>query len=124
MYQLGKEMATRIELRSPDPACNPYLAFASMLAAGFEGIKNNYKLPNPVEENIYNMSEKQRKRKRIKTLPASLLEALNEFKKSEFMREVLGEHIFTTLVGNKTMEWDRFRMAVTDYEIKNYLPSL
>jgi glutamine synthetase len=124
MYQLGKERATRVELRSPDPACNPYLAFASMLAAGYEGVKNNYQLPEPVEENIFDMSVKQRKRRRIKTLPASLNESLDIFKRSEMMRDILGEHIFTTLIGNKTMEWDRFRTAVTDYEISNYLPKL
>jgi len=124
MYQLGKERATRVELRSPDPACNPYLAFATMLAAGYEGVKNNYQLPDPVEENIFDMSVKQRKRRRIKTLPASLSESLEIFKRSELMREILGEHIFKTLISNKTMEWDRFRTAVTDYEITNYLPKL
>jgi len=124
MYQLGKEKATRVELRSPDPACNPYLAFAVMLAAGMEGIKNKYPLPDPVEENIFEMDERQRRRKRIKILPSSLFEALQEFKKSSLMKEVLGEHIFTTLIKNKMVEWDRFSTAVTDYEINNYLPTL
>ncbi|GAG28233.1 unnamed protein product [marine sediment metagenome] len=124
MYKLGREKATRAELRSPDPACNPYLAFAVMLAAGYEGIKKGYPLPEPVEENIYEMDAKKLKRKRIDTLPASLLQALSEFKKSKLMKEVLGDHVFNALVGNKTMEWDRFRMAVTDFEIKNYLPVL
>ncbi|UCC80686.1 MAG: glutamine synthetase [Candidatus Zixiibacteriota bacterium] len=124
MYQLGKEKATRVELRSPDPACNPYLAFASMLSAGLEGIKNKYPLPEPVEENIFEMDERQRRRKRIKTLPSSLFEALQEFKKSTLMKEILGEHIFTTLIKNKTVEWQRFSTAVTDYEINNYLPTL
>ena len=124
MYQLGKEQATRVELRSPDPACNPYLAFAVMLAAGLEGIKNKYPLPDPVEENIFEMDERQRRRKRIKILPSSLFEALQEFKKSNLMKEILGEHIFTTLIKNKAVEWDRFSTAVTDYEINNYLPTL
>ena len=124
MYQLGKEQATRVEIRSPDPACNPYLAFAVMLAAGMEGIKNRYPLPDPVEENIFEMDERQRRRKRIKILPSSLSEALQEFKKSNLMKEILGEHIFTTLIKNKTVEWDRFSTAVTDYEINNYLPTL
>ncbi|UCE67658.1 MAG: type I glutamate--ammonia ligase [Candidatus Zixiibacteriota bacterium] len=124
MYQLGKERATRVEIRSPDPACNPYLAFAVMLAAGLEGIKNKYPLPDPVEENIFEMDERQRRRKRIKILPSSLFEALQEFKKSNLMKEILGEHIFTTLIKNKTVEWDRFSTAVTDYEINNYLPTL
>jgi glutamine synthetase len=124
MYQFGHENATRIELRSPDPACNPYLAFAAMLAAGLEGIKKGYPLPEPVEENIFEMDSKQLKRKRIETLPGSLMEALNIFKRSELMREVLCDHIFDTLVSNKLVEWDNFRVAVTDYEIKNYLHSL
>jgi glutamine synthetase len=124
MYQLGRESATRIELRSPDPACNPYLAFAVMLAAGYDGIKKGYPLPEPIEENIFEMDTKQLKRHKIDTLPGSLMEALNYFRKSELMRETLGDHIFDTLVSNKTVEWDNFRVAVTDYEVKNYLPIL
>lgn len=124
MYQLGKEQATRVELRSPDPACNPYLAFAVMISAGMEGIKNKYPLGDPVEENIFEMDERQRRRKRIKILPSSLFEALQEFKKSDLMKEVLGDHVFNALVKNKTVEWERFSTAVTDYEIKNYLPTL
>jgi len=124
MYQLGKEKATRVELRSPDPACNPYLAFAVMLAAGMEGIKNRYPIPDPVEENIFEMDERQMKRRKIKVLPASLFEALQEFKKSSLMKEVLGEHIFSALIKNKNVEWQRFSTAVTDYEISNYLPTL
>jgi glutamine synthetase len=124
MYQVGRENATRIELRSPDPACNPYLAFAVMIAAGYEGIKKGYPLPEPVEENIFEMDTRQLKRKKIETLPASLMEALSVFKKSSLMKDVLGDHIFEALVNNKLVEWDRFRISVTDYEIKNYLPTL
>jgi glutamine synthetase len=124
MYQLGRESSTRIELRSPDPACNPYLAFAVMLAAGYEGAKKGYPLPEPIEENIFEMDDKQLKRKKIDTLPGSLMEALNFFRKSELMRETLGDHIFETLISNKMVEWDRFRTAVTDFEIKNYLGTL
>ncbi len=124
MYQLGHENATRIELRSPDPACNPYLAFAAMLAAGYDGIKKGYPLPDPVEENIFEMDSKALRRHKIDTLPGSLMEALNLFKKSELMKEVLCDHIFETLVNNKTVEWDNFRVAVTDFEINNYLKSL
>ncbi len=124
MYQLGHENATRIELRSPDPACNPYLAFAAMLAAGYDGIKKGYPLPEPVEENIFEMDTKALRRHKIDTLPGSLMEALNLFRKSELMKEVLCDHIFETLVNNKTVEWDNFRVAVTDFEINNYLKSL
>ncbi len=121
MYQLGKEKATRVELRSPDPACNPYLAFAVMLAAGMEGVKKGYPLPESIEENIFDMDDRQRKRRKIKVLPASLHEALQEFKKSDLMRETLGDHVFNTLIKNKTIEWERFSTAVTDYEIDSHL---
>lgn len=124
MYRLGKENATRIELRSPDPACNPYLAFAVMLAAGYDGVKKGYPLPDPIEENIFEMDSARLKRKRIGTLPASLLEAIELFRKSDLMKETLGEHIFNALLSNKRVEWDRFRTAVTDFEISHYLPVL
>ncbi|MEE9553777.1 MAG: glutamine synthetase family protein [candidate division Zixibacteria bacterium] len=124
MYRLGKESSTRVELRSPDPACNPYLAFAVMLSAGYEGIKKGYPLPNPIEENIFEMDNRKLKRKKIGTLPSSLIEAIGEFKKSSLMKEVLGDHVFNTLLSNKTLEWDKFRSAVTDFEINNYLAVL
>jgi glutamine synthetase len=124
MYQLGRESATRIEVRNPDPACNPYLAFAAMLAAGYDGIKKGYTLPEPVEENIFEMDTKALKRRKIDTLPGSLMEALNIFKKSELMKETLCDHIFEALINNKTVEWDNFRVAVTNYEIDNYLKVL
>lgn len=124
MYKPGKEAATRCEYRAPDPACNPYLAFAVMLAAGLKGIENNYKLPNPVEEDIYHMSEKDRKKKGIAELPGSLDEAVNELAKSAFLKETLGDHIFTKFIENKRIEWDNYRMHVSDYEIERYLPIL
>jgi glutamine synthetase len=95
-----------------------------MLAAGYEGIKKGYPLPDPVEENIFEMDAKALKRHKIDTLPGSLMEALNLFKKSDLLKEVLGDHIFETLVNNKTVEWDNFRVAVTDFEINNYLKAL
>jgi glutamine synthetase len=124
MYRVGKEKATRIELRSPDPACNPYLAFACMLAAGLEGIEKGYPLPDPVEENIFHMAEDDRQRRGITSLPGSLEEACGLAEKSALLRETLGEHIFRTLLANKRLEWDRYRMAVTDFEIAEYLPLL
>ncbi len=124
MYKPGKEAATRCEYRAPDPACNPYLAFAVMLAAGLKGIENNYKLPNPVEEDIYHMSEKDRKKKGIAELPGSLDEAVNELAKSALLKETLGDHIFTKFIENKRIEWDNYRMHVSDYEIERYLPIL
>lgn len=124
MYRVGREEATRVELRNPDPACNPYLAFATMIAAGYEGVKNGYKLGEPIEENIFNMDERRRKRLRIDTLPNSLENAINEFKKSKLMKRVLGDHLYEKLIDNKMVEWDRYRIAITGYEIDNYLPVL
>ncbi len=124
MYKPGKEEATRIEFRSPDPACNPYLAFAVMLAAGMKGIEENYQLPEPIEEDIYEMDEVARERAGITSLPGSLFEAIQELEKSDLMRETLGDHIFNKLIHNKKIEWDRFRTHVSLYEIDNYLPIL
>lgn len=124
MYRVGREEATRVELRSPDPACNPYLAYAVMIAAGYEGVKNGYKLEEPIEENIFHMDKKRRKRLRINTLPGSLENAIREFKKSKLMKRVLGDHVYEKLIDNKIVEWDRYRIAVTGYEIDNYLPVL
>jgi len=124
MYKPGKEEATRIELRSPDPSCNPYLAFSVILAAGLKGIQERYELPEPVEENVYEMSAEERKRRGIETLPGSLIEAIQELEKSELVREALGEHVFQHYVENKKVEWERYRKTVTSYEIENYLPLL
>ncbi len=124
MYKPGKENATRIELRVPDPACNPYLAFAAMLAAGIDGVEKKLPLPAPIEEDIFEMSAKERARKGIKTIPGDLIEAAMRLEKSELMRKTLGEHIFHTFIENKKMEWDNYRTKVTDYEIENYLPVL
>ncbi|MEK7354226.1 MAG: glutamine synthetase, partial [Chloroflexota bacterium] len=123
-YRPGKENATRIELRSPDPACNPYLTFSVMLAAGLEGIEKGYEVPEPVEENVYEMSEAERKEKGIKTLPASLSEAIQLTEKSSLVRKALGDHVFNAFIANKKIEWDNYRTQVTDYELKRYLPIL
>jgi len=123
-YKPGKENATRIEFRSPDPACNPYLAFSVMLAAGLEGIEKGYEVPEPVEENVYEMSDEERQRKGIGTLPASLWEAVQLTKKSEVVRRALGDHVFDAFIKNKKIEWDQYRTQVTDYELKRYLPVL
>jgi len=124
MYKPGKEQATRIEFRSPDPACNPYLAFAIMLAAGLKGIEGNYPLPDPIEEDIYEMDEEARDRAGITSLPGNLFEALQEVEKSELVRDTLGDHIFNKFVANKKIEWDRYRTHVSQYEIEKYLPIL
>lgn len=123
-YRVGHEESTRIECRFPDPACNPYLTFSVLLAAGLDGIKNRLTLPKPVEADIYEMDEIERKAKRIETLPGSLIEALEAAEKSVFLKEVLGEHVFEKFIENKKIEWNDYRTKVTDYEIKKYLPIL
>ncbi len=124
MYKPGKEKSTRVEFRCPDPACNPYLSFSLMLAAGMDGIKNKYPLPDPIEENIFEMDIERREKAGIETLPDNLFEALKYFEKSKLARETLGDHIFFKFIENKKIEWDRYRMQVTDYELDNYLPIL
>ena len=123
-YRPGREKATRVEFRSPDPACNPYLAFSVMLAAGLEGIEKEYEAPNPVEENVYEMSGEERQKRGINTLPASLLEATALTEKSELVRKALGDHVFNAFIANKKIEWDHYRTQVTEYELKRYLPIL
>jgi len=124
MYKPGKEKATRVELRSPDPAANPYLAFAVMLAAGLEGIEKKYELPEPVERNIFEMTREEREELGIGTLPSDLWEAIQLTEKSELVREALGDHVFTNFIENKKLEWDRYRTQVTAFELREYLPVL
>ncbi len=124
MYKPGKEKATRVELRCPDPACNPYLAFSVMLAAGLEGIKNKYELSAPVEENIYEWDVIKRESSKIETLPDNLFEAVKYMENSKLVKETLGDHVFEKFIENKKIEWDRYRTYVTDYELINYLPVL
>jgi glutamine synthetase len=123
-YMPGKESATRFEFRSPDPACNPYLTFAVLLAAGLAGVEEGLQAPEPIEENVYHMTDEERKKYGIGSLPASLLEAIKLTEKSTLVRKALGDHVFEAFIKNKREEWDRFRTYVTDYEIKEYLPVL
>ena len=123
-YQPGKEKATRIEFRAPDPACNPYLAFGVMLAAGLEGIEKQYKLADPIEENVYEMSPEERARRKIDALPMNLFEAISLTEKSRLVRKALGDHLFDSFIKNKKIEWDQYRIQVTEYELKRYLPIL
>lgn len=124
MYKPGKEEATRVEFRSPDPACNPYLAFSLMLSAGLEGIEEGYSLPDPVEEDIYHMSTEQRKKLNIDSLPGSLIEAIALTEKSELVRKTLGDHIFHNFIESKKVEWDDYRKCVHPYEIERFLAIL
>lgn len=124
MYKPGKEEATRCELRCPDPSCNPYLAFAVMLAAGLKGVEEKYKLADPVEEDIFGMDAKALKRNKISSLPATLGDAIAITEKSALVRECLGDHVFDSFIANKKKEWDDFRVAVTDWEMDRYLSIL
>jgi glutamine synthetase len=124
MYKPGKETATRIEYRSPDPACNPYLAFAAMLAAGLAGIEGDYQLPPEASNNIYEMSEGERQAAGIRSLPEDLVEAIHLAAESKVLREALGDHVHEFLIRNKREEWDGYKSHVTPYELDRYLPIL
>jgi glutamine synthetase len=124
MYKPGHEKATRLEYRSPDPACNPYLAFAVMLAAGLEGMEKGYELREPVDRNVYEMTEAERDKEGIKTLPSNLYEAIQITEKSDLVRKTLGDHIFYSLIENKKIEWQKYSMQITNYELEEYLPVL
>jgi len=124
VYKPGKELATRVEYRSPDPACNPYLAFSVMLAAGLEGIEKKYPLKDPIERNVYEMGEEERKKFGIESLPEDLFEAIQITEKSELVRRALGDHVFYRFIENKLIEWERYRAQVTDYELEQYFSIL
>ncbi|MDD5723405.1 MAG: glutamine synthetase family protein [Syntrophales bacterium] len=124
MYKPGKSNATRMEFRCPDPACNPYLAFAVMLAAGMKGMEKGYSLADPIEEDIFEMTMAEREAKGIESLPGSLGEAIAITEQSDLVREALGDHIFEKFIANKKMEWDQYRTHVSDYEIEKYLSIL
>ncbi len=114
----------RAEYRAPDPACNIYLAFAVMLAAGLDGIEKKYPLPEPIECDLYTKSRKEIDAKNIKCLPDSLYSATIEMENSALARNTLGDALFEKYIANKHEEWERYRIQVTDYELKEYLPTL
>jgi glutamine synthetase len=124
LYIQGKESTVRAEVRNPDPAANPYLAFAVMLAAGLEGIEKGYELPPSVEPNIYKMNAQERDAHGLEALPNNLYEAITATKESELVRRTLGDHCFDRFVTNKLNEWYEYREHVTDFEIKRYLSKL
>ena len=124
LYKPGSEQATRTEIRCPDPACNPYLAFAALLHAGLEGIEAGYELPDPMERNLYRLTASERREQGIVSLPESLGEAIDELAGSELMRRALGEHIFPRYIELKRREWDEYRVQVTEWEKEKYLAAL
>ncbi len=124
LYRPGKASSTRLELRSPDPACNPYLAFAVMLGAGLKGIEEKLELPDEAIGDIHAMSDSERAELGIQTLPGDLGEAIELFDGSELMREILGHHIHEYFVRNKRAEWNEYRSYVSSWEMRRYFPNL
>ena len=120
-YRPGLEVSTRIEYRAPDAACNPYLMFAGVLAAGLAGIEAGDAPPQPVDRDVGALTPEERTARGIAPLPASLGEAIELFERSTLMRETLGDHVFETLVTNKRHEWDEYRAQVSEFEIERYL---
>ena len=123
-YKTGYETSLRVEYRAPDPACNPYLAFSSLLAAGLKGIEEEYPLPAPVTADVSTMPAEERSARGITRLPRNLGEAITLAEESTLLQETLGEFVFDALIRNKRKEWDEYSSAVTDYEISRYLPLL
>lgn len=120
----GKESSTRIEFRSPDPACNPYLAFSLMLAAGLKGVEEGYELPPEATNNIYEMTPEERAAEGIGSLPQNLAEAVTAMEESELVAEALGEHVFDYFIRNKRSEWQDYKSHVSPWELDRYLGSL
>jgi glutamine synthetase len=119
-YRKGKEMATRIEIRNPDPACNPYLAMSLIHAAGIRGIEEGLEPPEPIEMDVFHASESERKRLNIEELSSSLERAIELFERSELVKQTLPEHIYRKFIENKKIECNNFNRHVTDYEIDRY----
>lgn len=123
-YSPGREKSTRIELRCPDPSCNPYLAFSAMLMTGLEGIKKGLKPPKPVEEDVYKLDKARRQELSIDTLPFSIKRAIEELKKDETIKAALGNHAFVNFCEAKQAEFDDYRMQITPWELDKYLEAL
>jgi glutamine synthetase len=124
LYKPGSEQATRAEIRCPDPACNPYLAFAALLHAGLEGIERGYELPEEMRTNLYRLSADERREREIISLPESLGEAVDELAGSELMKRALGDHIFPRYIELKRKEWDEYRVQISRWEMDKYLATL
>jgi glutamine synthetase len=124
MYKPHKGNSTRVEIRSPDSACNPYLAFAVMLAAGLKGIEEGYELPDGAEDDVWALTDGERRAMGITPLPGSLSDAIKTMEASELMAATLGEHVFDFFLRNKRAEWEAYRQQVTPFELSRYLPVL
>lgn len=124
LYKPGKGNSTRVEYRGVDSATNPYLAFAVLLAAGLKGIEEGYELPDGAEDDVWELTDSERRAMGIDPLPSSLEHAISIMESSELVAETLGEHVFNFVLRNKRMEWDAYRAQVTPYELTRYLPLL
>jgi glutamine synthetase len=124
MYKPAKSASRRVEIRTPDSACNPYLAYAVILAAGLRGVQEKYALPPAAEDDVWSLSEAERKAAGYASLPQNLGEALAELENSELVAEALGEHVYDFFLRNKRIEWDSYRGEVTPYELRTGLPVL
>jgi glutamine synthetase len=124
MYKPNKGQSTRVEMRSIDAACNPYLAFAVILSAGLKGIEEGYDVPPETEDDVWNLTAAERQAMGIDPLPRSLGRALEVMERSELVAETLGEHVFDFFLRNKRAEWEDYRSQVTQFELDRYLPRL
>jgi glutamine synthetase len=124
MYSPGKSSTRRVEIRTLDSACNPYLAYAVILGAGLQGVQKGYELAPPTEDDVWSLTETERRAMGYESLPQNLHEALAAMEHSELVAEILGEHVFDFFLRNKRAEWDAYRRHVTPYELATYLPVL
>ena len=122
--KMGKADSARIEFRAPDPACNPYLAFSVVLAAGLKGVEEGYDLPPETSANLYQLTEKELMAEGVGALPGNLAEALDAMERSELVAEALGEHVFEWFIRNKRAEWHEYKTQVSQFELDRYLHRL
>jgi glutamine synthetase len=124
MYKPGKGQSTRVEYRALDSATNPYLAYALLLAAGLRGIEQNYQLPEGAGDDVWALTDGERRALGMTPLPTSLNQAITAMENSELVAETLGEHVFDFFLRNKREEWRDYRRQVTEWERERYLPVL
>jgi glutamine synthetase len=120
----NKHESTRVEYRSPDTACNPYLAFAVIMAAGLKGVEEGYELPREAAANLFTMTAEELAAESIRPLPGSLNEAVDEMERSELVAEALGEHVFEWFIRNKRAEWAAYKTHISQFELDRYFPLL
>ena len=124
MYSPGKASTRRVEIRTLDSACNPYLAFAVILGAGLTGVQKGYELQAPTEDDVWSLTETERRALGYESLPQNLTEALAAMEHSELVAEILGEHVFDFFLRNKRAEWQEYREQISQFELARYLPML